>query len=431
MLNKYLSGAIAMGTVLTCVPALAEDAGQASIQNAPVFAFSGFGSVGAVQTNTDNGTFTTGFQLNGATKTIDMNPDTKFGAQMDVKFNDVLSATVQLLSKENSVGSYSPDVEWAFGKIKLGGGFDLRLGRIGAPFFMTSDFRNVGYTNVSVRTPTDVYQLVPIRSFDGGDILYETNVGDTTLHGQIWAGKSSVRVGQIPPDGDEDIVLHNISGINLSAENGPLTIRYGIMKARLGSEGTGLAGFNGLLAGLQTLSTKSPYLSSLGTIGSDLSVNAKLVTFQGVGVVFDSGNWVLNSEYVKRISSSDYTPTINAWYATLGYRVSTLTPYVSFSGRSNVNPVGYAMPAAGYPAALAPKVAALVAGANGAVNETTETTSALGVRWDAGKNYDIKAEFQKVKVPAGSAGIFKNIQGGSYAVDTDVNVISVVVDYVF
>lgn len=46
---------------------------------------------------------------------------------------------------------------------------------------MASDFRNVGYTNISVRTPTDVYGLVPVRSFDGGDILYGSTFGTTTV----------------------------------------------------------------------------------------------------------------------------------------------------------------------------------------------------------------------------------------------------------
>ena len=435
MNNKYLSSAIAMGAALTCASALADSSGLTPIQSAPVYTFSAFGTLGVVQTNTDNGSYTTGFEQNGATKKIDAGPDSKLGGQMDARFNDTFSATLQVFSKQNVVGSYSPDVEWAFGKVKLGDGFDLRLGRIGAPFFMTSDFRNVGYTNLTVRTPVDVYQLVPVRSFDGGDLLYRTDIGETTLNGQLWVGKSTVRIGQ-NPQGDETLNLNNIAGLNLSAENGPLTLRFGTMKTRLGvstaTTGTGLAGFNTLLGGLSQFGAM-PGLSALGTMGDELAVNNKYTTFSGVGAVLDLGNWVVNTEYVKRKSESTYVSSANAWYATLGYRIETFTPYVSFSNRSITSTKSYATPdvPAAYPPIVQGTVPVLVANVNGALTNSEESTAALGVRWDAGKNYDVKAEFQQVRVPAGSSGTFKDISTGNYLVDTKVNVVSLVVDFVF
>jgi len=315
--------------------------------------------------------------------------------------------------------------------VKLGGGFDLRLGRIGAPFFMTSDFRNVGYTNLSVRTPFDVYGLVPVRSFDGGDLLYKTDLGETTLNGQLWLGKSGVRVSQ-NAQGDIDLSLSNIAGINLSAENGPLTVRFGTMKTRLGTNGSGTAGLNTLLGGLGHLGAM-PGLESLATMGNDLNVNGKLATFSGLGAILDTGNWVVNTEYVKRKSETTYVSDANAWYATLGYRIETFTPYLSFSNRKLTSVTSYAPVAVppGYPPVVQGTVPVLVAGVNGALKSTAESTSALGIRWDAGKNYDVKAEFQQIRVPAGSTGAFSDVPSGAYMVDTKVNVVSLVVDFVF
>ncbi|PRC91298.1 hypothetical protein [Solimicrobium silvestre] len=397
-----------------------------------IFSFSSFGTIGVVQTNTDNGIYTTGTEKNGATTSSDFGPDTKLGGQLDAKFNDYLSATVQLFSKQNAVGSYNPDVEWAFGKLKMGNGFSLRLGRIGAPFFMSSDFRNVGYTNITVRTPVDVYALVPVRSFDGGDILYETSLGNTTLNGQFWMGRSSVLEGE-NASGDEQILLHNIAGINFSAENGPFTVRFGTMKTRLGTSGTGLNGFNGLLGELNQASGLLPALSSLGTIANDLAIDNKFATFTDLGIIFDSGNWIASSEVVKRKTESTYISTVTAWYATLGYRIQKFTPYLSFSGR-NVNSVtSVSAPAITplLPAVDQQAVLALVGGANSLLISTNEKTGALGVRWDAGKNYDIKAEYQQIQVPAGSAGIFSKVTGGSYTTDTHVSVFSLCLDFVF
>jgi len=445
MKNKYIQGGMVLGAALTCATAMADTAGLTPIQNPAVYTFSAFGTIGVVQTNTNNGTYTTGFEHYGATKTADFGPDSKVGAQLDAKFSQDFSATVQVLSKQNATGSYSPDVEWAFGKVKVTNGLDLRLGRIGGPFFMTSDFRNVGYTNLSVRSPVEVYQLVPVRAFNGGDLLYKTEFGETALNAQLWLGKASVAIGQ-NSSGDESIVLNNIAGLNVSAENGPLTVRLGTMKTRLGTDGSGISQFNGLLSGLHTLA-QVPGLESLGPVANDLSVNGKFASFSGVGAVLDEGSWVLNTEYVKRTTGSTYVPTATAWYATLGYRISTFTPYVSFASRKTSSATSAAVPTVS-PLVPPPYNVAYQTGAvgaayavDGAIGKTDQSSTAFGVRWDAGKNYDVKAEFQQIRVPANSSGSFNGIQGADYPgtttpqnvypVDTKVNVVSLAVDFVF
>jgi hypothetical protein len=432
MEKNYLIAGMTLGAALLSSTAFADPtSGITPIQNPPVFTFSSFGTIGVVQTNTDDGVYTTGLEKNGATKTADMGPDTKIGGQADVKFNDDFSATVQLFSKQNAVGSYEPDVEWAFAKLKVGGGFDVRLGRIGAPFFMTSDFRNVGYTNTTIRTPVDVYALVPVRSFDGGDLLYQTDIGNTTVNGQLWMGKSTILIGK-DAEGSEYITLHNIVGLNFTVENGPLTVHFGRMKNRLDATGSGLEGFNTLLGTLNEISA-APGLGSLATMSDDLAINGKFASFTGVGAVLDLGNWIASAEAVKRVTNSTYIPTITAWYATLGYRISTFTPYISYSKRTTNSDTSVTSPTVSpfLPPQIQGAVPVLVGTVNSLLTPSDESTSALGVRWDAGKNYDVKAEFQQIRVPAGATGVFTQVQGGSYSVDTHVNLFSLAVDFVF
>jgi len=406
--------------------AAAEDATPAP-QTPSIFSFSGFGTIGVVQTNTDAGVYTTGTQYYGATKSADFGPDTKMGAQVDAKFNDMFSATVQVFSKQNAVGSYAPDIEWAFVKAKLGDGFDIRLGRIGAPFFMTSDFRNVGYTNTTVRTPVDVYAAVPVRYFDGGDVLYQHSFGDTILNAQLWGGSSSTLVGQ-----DTTIWLHNIIGVNVSLDTGPVVFRIGRMQTRLNADGSGLAAFDGLLSSLSAIGA-APGLGSLGDLSSALSLDDKFATFTGIGATLDVGHWVGSAEITKRQTESWYVSDTRGWYATLGYRVSTFTPYVSLSGRNTDSPTSATAPAV--PSYLPPQiqgaVPVLIGAVNGLLGDESEKTVAIGTRWDAGKNYDVKAEIQRISVPAGSSGAFSQIAGGRFASDTDVTVFSLCLDFVF
>ena len=44
---------------------------------------------------------------------------------------------------------------------------------------------------------------------------------------------------------------------------------------------------------------------------------------------------------------------------------------------------------------------------------------------------DVKAEIQRISVPAGSSGAFSQIAGGRFASDTDVTVFSLCLDFVF
>jgi hypothetical protein len=204
------------------------------------------------------------------------------------------------------------------------------------------------------------------------------------------------------------------------------------MKTRLSTSGSGLEGFNTLLGTLNEISA-APGLGSLATMADDLNIDGKFASFTGVGAVLDLGNWIASTEAVKRVTDSSYIPTITAWYATLGYRITTFTPYISYSKRTTDSATSVASPTVSpfLPPQIQGAVPVLVGTVNSLLVPTDESTSALGVRWDVGKNYDVKAELQQIRVPAGSAGAFSQVQGGFYSVDTHVNVFSLAVDFVF
>ncbi len=66
----------------------------------------------------------------------------------------------------------------------------VRLGRIGMPTFLVSDFRNVGYANTWLRAPNEVYALAVFPRLEGGDLSYRVHLGGSTLTAQTIAGKS-------------------------------------------------------------------------------------------------------------------------------------------------------------------------------------------------------------------------------------------------
>jgi len=145
------------------------------------FRLSGFGTLGASRSSTNDALFNYPGQGGGADKKASLNPDSKIALQGTYKFTPSLSATAQLMMKYDAEGEYVPNPEWVFAKWQPASGLSLRAGRMGAPFFMVSDFRDVGYANTTVRPNLDVYGQVPVSYFDGADAAYQMDVGSVTV----------------------------------------------------------------------------------------------------------------------------------------------------------------------------------------------------------------------------------------------------------
>src|ERR1700753_3264830 len=142
-LNPLLSAALAGACGLASTAAHAD-----ATSWDPSWAFSGFGTLGYAETNTDLGLFAGPGQPGGASKEGTLDVDSKLGAQVNAKANNVFSGTVQVLSQRNGQGNFKPAIEWGFLKAQVTPGLSVRVGRIGDPLFMVSDFRSIGYSNL-------------------------------------------------------------------------------------------------------------------------------------------------------------------------------------------------------------------------------------------------------------------------------------------
>ncbi|MCV2368307.1 porin [Roseateles oligotrophus] len=380
-----------------------------------IFSLSGFATAGAVGTNSDEALYVVSGQPRGASKSWSGGVDTKLGVQVNAKLNQMFSATMQVLSKQNGDGSYKPEIEWAFAKAQFSPALSIRLGRMGAPFFAVSDFRDVGYANTWLRPPQDVYGQVPVSHFDGGDVNYQTNLGSATANLQVFAGKSkSVFEGV-------DVSMDNMIGFSASVElDGGITLRAGYVDAKLTVASASLNQLVGILR-------KVP-VPGAAAAGNQMDATDKKATFTGFGVTLDRDNWLAMAEYTMRRTDS-YVPDTDGWYVTLGYRLGKFTPYVTISDLSqksrNVDnniPAGVPIPG-------------LTADLKGLVDGTLRSqsnqqkTNAVGVRWDAYRNVAVKGQYEQIK--ADGPGLFSSPSAAFIAGKNTVNVYSVAVDFVF
>jgi hypothetical protein len=372
----------------------------------PSWAFSGFGTLGYVSTNTDEALFADPGQPGGVGKSGGFGPDSKLGGQVNAKANSVFSATVQGIAERNPKGEFRPAVEWAFLKAQVTPELAFRAGRIGLPFYMVSDYINVNYSNLWVRPPMDVYGQVGFSHFDGGDAIYQTSIGGATITGQAFYGTTKV---------DQSVVIHSRHqmGLNFTAEfdNG-ITLRLGRAQAKITVDSASL---DGLLSTLDSV--------GFSGLANQISVDNKAASFTGAGISLDHDNWVGSIEYTKRKTAS-YISSTTGWAATGGYRIEKFTPYVVVSklkvDNTNVN---NNIPAAGPLLPLQEGVAGLIAGEN-----IAQKTDSVGLRWDAWKNIAVKAQYDHVK-PDGGPGLFNRVEPGFG--NSAVSVYSVSVDFVF
>lgn len=296
----------------------------------------GFGTLGAVSTSTDEAQFRVDSrQKRGADSDIDVGVDSKLGLQLDAKVNETFSAVGQLMVSRRLSGTAA--LEWLYGKASLPAGFEIKLGRMVLPTFMVSDSRSVGYAAHWLRAPQELYGLYPPSSFDGGQLVYRNAFGGFNLTAQVSAGtaQEDILLASTPLDLD----LSGIRSLNLLLESGNWLLRLGKTEAKF------------TLTGLPI-----PPLTD---------------QFSGIGLQYDNGKLLVMSEYITRREDGLALFDGDCWYVSAGWRFGNWTPYATVT-RFTPKGIGYA-------------------------DRKKDTSDALGVRWDAMPNLALKAQVQNLQ----------------------------------
>ncbi|NHZ98685.1 porin [Massilia sp. CCM 8734] len=372
----------------------------------PTVTISGFGTAALTATDTDDIEFARPNQQAGVGKNPRPGVDSNLGIQGMVKMNDWLSFTVQGLARKNARDAWGAELAWAFAKFKINDELSVRVGRMGMPVYMISDFRQVGYANTMIRPPTEVYRQVNGDSFDGVDLVYQHSFGDTTVTAQAGIGNVSAKITD-----DNRVTYKPATMIHIVAENGPFTFRVGRADAKVTIQDS--EQLDGLLATLRRV--------GLVQVANDLSITDVDGSFTSAGFTMDYKNFLVQTEYAIRRTDSRIVPDTNSYYAMFGYRFGKITPYYYYGDTKQDTARTYAgLPTAG---PLAP----LTAGVNGVVKAAQQSTNAIGVRWDFAKSAALKVQVDRIK-PRDGAGTFLRAKPGFH--DT-VNVYAAGIDFVF
>lgn len=371
--RKPMPGALSLKAIPLALIMLA---GTSQAQDThSMFTFSGFGTVGATHSSSDDGDFvSTLYQPSGAgaTRSWDLGATTKFGAQVNARITDQLSAVVQVVAMPRTNNTYNPRFEWANLQYAFTPDFKVRIGRTALASFMVSDTRLVGYANTWVRPPSEMYSAIPMTNLDGIDLSYRQRFGGVNSTLQVFTGRTDIETiggaGQKLP-GTE---IRNVVGVNNTFEFGAWSARVGYMR----SDVSILLGPN-----------------------FRLPIDQKAYM---VGAAYDPGTWFVQGEYA-RTELPGFLPTTKVGYLTGGYRIGAFTPYAMYAKSSP------------------DKTPAILA--------YDQSTTSLGLRWDAMRNIALKLQFDRVDLPRGSTGFFTNVRPG--LAGSKVNLVTVAADFVF
>jgi hypothetical protein len=384
--------------------------------DAPVFSFSGFGTLGVVHSSEDQADFTASvLKPDGAgyTHAWSADVDSLIGAQLIVNLNSKLSAVVQVISEQDPFGTYDPHVEWANVQYQFTPDFSIRVGRTVLPVFFLTATRKVGYTFPWVRPPLEVYRILPVSSNDGADISYRLSTGGLISTFQANAGG----VDSKSPTGD--FKARRGWGFSYTAEYGSMTARATWQNANVT-----VASINSLFEAFRQFGPQGI------AIADSNDVDDKRFSTVAVGASYDPGQWFVTSEWG---SSHSHTVLgkIDAWYVSGGYRFGEFTPYLTYaeSRPDNLSDPGLTV------SALPPYLAGPATGLNAALNgilssKPAQNTTSVGIRWDFLKNFDLKLQFDHIEIGDGSTGTFINPQPG-YQLGGDANLFAATIDFVF
>jgi len=384
---------------------------------------SGFGTAAATYSDDSRAEFARPNQASGSAGDFNTGIDSNLGLQADYAVNEWLSLTAQGLVRKDAEEHFGAELSWAFAKFRISDDLSMRVGRVGLPIFMISDYRNVGYANTMLRPPSELYSQVPFNSVDGADITWRRDFGDTSLTTQFAAGTTKTPVSSFHARGK------NILALNLVAEHGPFTLRAGHARVKVTIDD--LPSLNTLVGSLRAAGAgyRMPQLASLA---SEIQADGDKGTFNSLGLAMDWNNIVLQGEFAKR-KTDTYINDTTSWYVMGGYRIGKFLPYYTRSelkvDSTIANTVPTACPA-GFPAACTPTLQQLRAGVSriavSGVGQGEQTTDTIGVRWDFHQSAALKLQIDRIK-PTGN-GLFINVQPGFSG---PVTVGAVALDFVF
>jgi hypothetical protein len=411
----------------TSILALAIAAALPSVASAVDFSYNGFSTASYSQTDTDQAQVGYLGQPDAIDSSGSFAFDSKLGLQITARFNDRFSATAQGVAYADLTGDWEPHLDWAYLRAQVTPTLSARAGLLRTPLFMFSDSIFIGYSNVWLRAPLEIYNQSPVYQLRGADLNWRGSAGPVTVGLQPYYGESHVDTKY-----DDELTgtstrttLHATgwTGLVATAEYASLSLRASYSRMKIETD---LPAVQALIDGVDSI--PAAFCPGCADVARSLHLKGARYTNMSLGAQYDDGANVAIAEYAKRTDNDRIiSADMHGAYLTYGRRFGNFMPYFTKA----IHRVDSPLSTDGIPSVgpLAP----LAAGVNQAISSTSDQDSySFGVRYELPGFSVVKGALLKVQLDHidtdGGPGNLNFITPGY---DGTVDMIGVSADFVF
>lgn len=242
----------------------------------------------------------------------------RLGIQMSFEVSDDMSVTGQLVSRGDN--DYDITAEWAYLSWNVTDNFTARVGRQRIPYYLLSEYLDVGFAYPWVSPPIELYNL-PVSNTDGIGLLYDFTVGETNLSTQMYGGAGGGRSEEL----GGTFKQNHSWGIAQFVEWRDFTFRVGFNTSSLDVGDIDENGLGGqLLDGLETVAGVVPGLDPVS------SSNIR-TEYLSAAMNYDNGSLLVIAEIANLRVKDFLQPAGDGGYLTVGYRFGDWMPHVTYS----------------------------------------------------------------------------------------------------
>ncbi len=355
------------------------------------------------------------------------------GVQFTVKVTDKLNYVSQFVARGNE--DYDVEMAWNFISYKMNNSLTLRAGKMRLPYYMASEYLEVGYAYPWVRPPNAMYRVV-LDNYTGYEATYKMLIGQTISNTKVFYGSAQAS------DTDFALDIQDLVGMETLLEWENWIFRIGYTRGKFTIGGSFLDPLDEGIAGIQAVMrgfiAAAPALVPTNLVTANwnktasTSLDQDTYDFTSAGMQYDNGSTLVIAEVV-RSHIAGFLPSRESGYITAGYRIETWLPYVTIGKtythddemRNQYAAAAEWIGTSPFLPAESVALSGLAAPINGFSTEYDQYT--LGVRWDIMSNVALKFAVDHFSSFGKSGGPFSN------SLDTDGNtdVYSFIIDSMF
>jgi len=273
----------------------------------------GFATIGAGQTLTEDKSF------GGYENELRFDNGSHLGLQFSSDLGDGLNATAQFMARGED--QWALKAEWAYISYDINDSAKVVVGKQRAPFYMYSDFVDVGYAYHWVTPPDGVYSLL-FDSFNAISLVSSNYFGDLESNFQIMVANNEE---ELSISGDPvPLKLSNTLSLNWTGAYEFASFRVGYSFGELDMP----------ISSLDPLTTAWEGVALPGVDGANVSKEIKVdgnnVSFLGLGLMLDFDDYFIVGEYTRLDLGKSIFGVSNSSYIGAGYRMNDFTFHATY-----------------------------------------------------------------------------------------------------